>query len=123
MNKKGFTLVELLTVIILLSLIALVTTPVIIGVLNSSKENLRDQQIQIVEKAAERWGVDNLKKLPTTDNPYCYINISELGKYISNSASIKDPKTGQTMNGRVLITKKGNQYEYKYNPAQPGNHC
>ena len=121
MNKKGFTLVELLTVIILLSLIALITTPVIIGVLGSSKQNLQTEQYKIIEKAAERWGMENLNKLPNSGS--CYINMGELQSYLSNSENIKDPKTGKTLDGVVKITKTGNQYKYEYISTLTGYHC
>ena len=39
MNKKGFTLVELLAVLFILAIIALITIPVIMNVFQSSKEN------------------------------------------------------------------------------------
>ena len=39
MNKKGFTLVELLAVITILSVIALITTPIIFGVVEDSRMN------------------------------------------------------------------------------------
>ena len=118
MNKKGFTLVEMLTVIILLSLIAILTTPVVIGVLGESKDNLNKGQIQIVEKAAERWGISNLKKLPSSGNS-CYIEIADLEGYLSNSSGIKNPKTGQDMAGKIVITNTStsttsDKYTYKY---------
>ena len=39
MNKKGFTLVEVLAVIVILSVIALITTPIIFGVIEDSRMN------------------------------------------------------------------------------------
>lgn len=119
MNKKGFTLVELLTVIILLSLIALVTTPVVIGVINSSKKNLYEQQVRIVEKAAESWGIAHLKQLSkiSSEMPQCYLDISELGPYLSNE-DIKNPETGNQLEGKILIIKDGGNYSYKYKEDQ-----
>ena len=39
-NKKGFTLVEILAVIIILAVIALLVSPMIIGNINDSREKL-----------------------------------------------------------------------------------
>lgn len=36
--KKGFTLIELLAVIIILAALAIITTPIILGVVNDSKK-------------------------------------------------------------------------------------
>lgn len=39
MNKKGFTLIELLAVIVILAVIALITTPIVFGVVENSRLN------------------------------------------------------------------------------------
>lgn len=39
MNKKGFTLVELLAVIVIIAVIALITTPIVLNVIQNSKIN------------------------------------------------------------------------------------
>ena len=39
MNKKGFTLVELLAVIVILAIIALIATPIILGVIDNARKN------------------------------------------------------------------------------------
>ena len=38
MNKKGFTLVELLAVIVILAIIALIATPLILNVIDNAKK-------------------------------------------------------------------------------------
>lgn len=119
MDKKGFTLVELLTVIVLLGLIAVITTPVIIGVLQQSKKDLNDRQIAIIEEAAEKWGVQNMRKLPKADGGKCCLIIADLQSFLSNS-SVKNTVTGEYMQGYVEVkankVSEGNiQYSYKYN--------
>ena len=37
MKKKGFTLVELLAVIVILAIIALISTPIILGVIEKTR--------------------------------------------------------------------------------------
>ena len=39
MNKKGFTLIELLAVIVILAIIALIATPIVLNIINDSKES------------------------------------------------------------------------------------
>ena len=39
LNKNGFTLVELLSVIVIIAIIALITTPIVLNVVQSSREN------------------------------------------------------------------------------------
>ena len=38
MKRKGFTLVELLGVIVVLAIIALITTPIILGIIESTRK-------------------------------------------------------------------------------------
>ena len=52
MNKKGFTLVELLAVLIILAILATITTTAIINQINESKKTLTDAQISIVKQAS-----------------------------------------------------------------------
>ena len=55
MNKKGFTLVELIGVIILLSAIALISVPIINNSLKNTKEKTYNSQIDTIIKAAKRY--------------------------------------------------------------------
>ena len=58
MNKKGFTLIELLAVIVILAIIALIAVPIIINIINGTKESssLRKGELYLdaVEQAIAR---------------------------------------------------------------------
>ena len=41
MNKKGFTLIELLAVIVILAIIALIAVPIVLGIIDNTKESSR----------------------------------------------------------------------------------
>jgi len=56
MHKKGFTLVELLAVLIVLGVLATITTTVILNQVNESKNKLNSEQIKIVQSAAIEYG-------------------------------------------------------------------
>ncbi len=53
-NKKGFTLVELLAVIIILSILVIIAVPNISGALNAAKNKLSDVEKKHIEDASER---------------------------------------------------------------------
>lgn len=53
MNKKGFTLVELLAVIVILAIIALIATPIVINVVNESREKANLRSIESYARAYE----------------------------------------------------------------------
>ncbi len=66
--KQGFTLVELLAVVVILAIIAIITTPIIIGVVSSSKENAFKDSADGVSKAARSYQLNNNDGKETTFN-------------------------------------------------------
>ena len=67
--KKGFTLVELLAVIIILGVIALITFPVIDNSIKKSKEESLQRTIDAIEQASYEYSVDNDIGYPSIDAP------------------------------------------------------
>lgn len=53
MNKKGFTLVELLAVIVILAIIALIATPIVLNVINEAQEGADARSVEAYAKAVE----------------------------------------------------------------------
>lgn len=53
MNKKGFTLVELLAVIVILAIIALIATPIVLNVINQAQEGADARSVEAYAKAVE----------------------------------------------------------------------
>ena len=47
-NKKGFTLIELLAVIVILAIIALIATPIVLGIIESSRESAKENSAQFI---------------------------------------------------------------------------
>lgn len=60
MNRKGFTLVELLAVIVLLGVIGGIAFASVRGIYGSINENMLDKKVEIIEEAAKLYG-DNIK--------------------------------------------------------------
>ena len=90
-NKKGFTLVELLAVIVILAIVALVTTPIILNVINDARA-----------KGAEdkAWGTIDAVKLAYTEAQYgstakalgssgITVTFSKSGNNLSNDSESK----------------------------------
>lgn len=118
-SKKGFTLVELLSVIIILGIIGLIVYPVINKSIKTSKINSYERQKDIILSEARKWGVKNTNLLPDigSNDIYC-LTISKLKQegYIENR-DIIDPRTKDTfLDGNIKISYSSdfNQYEYNY---------
>ena len=112
--KKGFTLVELLAVIVILGVIALITVVSVNNILSDSKDSLSATQKHNVEEAAKAYYL----KEGMDEEDTC-ISISELiSKGYIEAKEVKDPKTKENLEGYVKITvpstSEFNQYTYEY---------
>ena len=120
MNKRGFTLVELLAIIVILSLLTLIGSTTVTKLVKNSKEKLYDAQIELIKVAAESWGSNNLDKLPVETGECKYITLKNLKTYGILEESIINPKTNKEFSDDMKIkitstlTELGNlnfQYE------------
>lgn len=67
MQDKGFTLIELILVLLLLSVIALISIPIVNGIIKDSKEKAYGEQINIIKTAATTYMSKNPAELPAED--------------------------------------------------------
>ena len=128
--NKGFTLVELLAVLFILSVITVVAVPNVIITNKKTKENDINQFKKTVENAAEVYvethlSLDWVKKLKTNGGYYC-ISVKDLIDTEGNmeSANLLNPNLKNPENDTevskldvsVLVTKNDDGeilYEYK----------
>ena len=108
--KNGFTLVELLGVIVLLSVILLITTISVGSVLNESRDSLSDVQKRKIEEIAETYFI----KEGINKDHMCISVEYLINKGYIDGDLIKDPKDREKMTGFVKVTYSTNQYSYKY---------
>lgn len=83
-NNKGFTLVELLAVIVIISLLMIIAVPSSIAISNKINEKLLTEKLKMTEKAAILWAQDNKKcfltagcsEYPSTLDTACVVNTT-----------------------------------------------
>ncbi len=111
--KKGFTLVELLGVIIILGVISLITFPIIDKSIKNGKEKSLEQVIHNIEKAAYEYSIKNELLYSTVYNK---IELSTLISSGFLKENIINPITNEPMQGCVLYkwVEDYNQFEFKY---------
>ena len=115
-SKKGFTLVELLGVLVVLGLISVIIVPKVIDSITTSKEAAYQTQVETIENAAKKYGISNDLLYPK-EGEKKYIAVKDLiavGEL--SDKEIINPKTGNKMNGYVLVEYNSGyqQYEYTY---------
>lgn len=117
MNKKAFTLIELLAVIVILSLLIVLVIPNIIGAIDESKANSYTFLIKEIENAAEEYAYkEDLMKDVTNTNTVT-ITISDLIADNYFEYPMTDPRSNETIavTSTIVLKLVGNKVEYTIN--------
>ena len=110
MNNKGFTLVELLGVIVILIVIFLVIFPATRVLIDRSEKTVYQTQINKILKASYDYSLNNLSILPTK-NEKSYITLAEL-IYNGYVDPLVNPNTDKYFadDSIISIENVGNKY-------------
>ncbi len=101
--KKGFTLVELLAVIVILAIITLVAVPTINRMVQEGKKNaLKDSAYGLIESANYYYAQTMIKNSDFDKIEYNFSN----GKQTSSNNELLEYK-GNIQNGKLILTNKG----------------
>lgn len=116
MNKKGFTLVEMLFVVVLIGIIATIVFPNIMDAVKQSKIDEYETTAKILRQSLELYNQDNMKELwdSTQDEEFHEFSINDL---LSFNPSLKINEKCDHIN-QLRIEKKKNfngffEYQYK----------
>lgn len=115
LNKKAFTLVEVLAILVILGIVAVITVPKVADVINDSRESYVNDTITTLEKAANIY-ISTLDleevSLPLTvtfENKVSYYQFEGEEKKEGNLLELKG---GIPYNGKVVIYED-KTYEYQ----------
>ncbi len=114
---KGFTLVELIGVVVILGLITLIALPPILNSVRKTKGQISDASQKILYSAAEVYVSENTNSYPRTDgNTYC-ITIGSLVSSNLLPTKVYDAVTGEeiSQDNIVEVTVSQGQYSYSLN--------
>lgn len=117
-NKKGFTLVEILGVMVLLGLIALIIIPLVDKHIVEAREKAYQTQINNIILGAKSWAVDNplSEFLPTDEGDIEEITLGDLMEEGYVEYDIVNPKTKKKFSreSTIEIQKVKNGYQYRF---------
>ena len=142
MNKKGFTLVELLSVIVLIGLLLGIGVPGVMRISKKMKERSFNTKKEQIEQAATLWGQDNRTRLSKSTckvlesgvekEYHCYkISIKELIEedYLDNennnseNIEYKNPIDNQDIQRMCVYVYKKNKRVYAYYTNKEDTEC
>ncbi|MBR1748331.1 MAG: prepilin-type N-terminal cleavage/methylation domain-containing protein [Bacilli bacterium] len=121
-NKKGFTLVELLAVIVILGLIAVIAIPNSMKVSDEVKKNLYCEKVDLLLTDAKRFGNDHLGVLRKAGDQNCYIPVTVntliskgvIKKEQDTAPFITNPYDGSAMDGKTIGIYYYNKRAYAF---------
>ena len=126
--KRGFTLAELMGVLVVLALIGMIAIPSVTKTIKENKKNLCKIGFTNIIEETKGWAGDNIQRLPG-QNESTEVYFSDLVKYGYSEDKLVDPKTKEEFGDKwkVVITKSNNRFEYKiYNDSEyidPEQYC
>ena len=94
MKNKGFTLIEVLGVIVILSMLVVIGSRSIANILKKSKVELSELQIESIKESAASLANDNLLYMPSI-NKCKYITLSDLYDYGYFSDEVINPEKNE----------------------------
>ena len=92
MNKKGFTLIEVMAVIVVLGFLAAMITPVVSNLIRDSKDTLYKEQVDLFINATKKYMIGHSDLFPTGDDcSAVYVDdlINKVDGMISNENVIE----------------------------------
>ena len=93
--KKGFTLIEMLAVLILMSLVALLSAPAIINQITDKRNEISESTLDIIYSGAKLYFDDyNIVDSLEQNTEYC-VSLDFLSQKGYIKSPIKDYKTGK----------------------------
>lgn len=115
-KKNGFTLVELLAVIAILTMIGLIAIPTVQSIILKSKEQTKVLQVKGIIKIAKAWASDNAKLLSKERVYYLPVRILLNEGYIQNEDIVDPTNTKNSLDQCVSIeyNSKYSNYDFKY---------
>lgn len=110
-NQKGFTLVELLAVMVILGIIMAVAIPNVTGILYKNRSSTYVEDAKKLATTAEYKLRGSSSDIVKPSNGQCIVmNLA----YLDNSEFEEPPNGGEYLKNQsfVIIKKNGNSYEY-----------
>lgn len=114
MRKNGFTLVELLAVLVILAIIFVISVPLMTEILDQSKNTLYKKQIDTILDGIYDYSLKYLNYLPENNN-VSYVTLGELKYEGIVDYDLTNPETNERFSNDLVISisKVGTGYKNK----------
>ena len=110
----GFTLVELLAVIVILAIVLIIAVPGVLSIINKTRDSALDRQKDMIKEASRLYVTsDNDVTWVGQDTKSTAVTLDTLKTKGYLDQKIMDPKTKKEITcAKTVITKTGSKYDY-----------
>lgn len=115
--KKGFTLAELLGVIVILAALLLISIPVVDKIIKQSQEDLYNKQIDSIKLAMNLWISDKCK---LNEGESITLTLSQLKEEGLVEFDITNPITKELFPNDMILTIENKEGQLEYNVSDEG---
>lgn len=115
--KKGFTLAELLGVIVILAALLLISIPVVDKIIKQSQEDLYNKQIDSIKLAMNLWVSDKYK---LNEGESITLTLSQLKEEGLVEFDITNPITKELFPNDMILTIENKEGQLEYNVSDEG---
>ena len=104
MKRNGFTLVEVIAIVVVLAAIFAVSVPAISNVYDADEKKLYDNMVKDLCAAGKSYMYANMQLFPelSTIDSFIEIEIEDLISYGNVDKNLKNPKTGEKVKNSSL---------------------
>ena len=113
MNKKGFTLVELLGTLVVIALISILVVPRIINWYSNSTDNYVELNEELIVEGARIYVEDHPNDFPKNAGSVYQVTMQQMINYGSlDENNVKNIGRESYQNSKVKVVYNGTYYEY-----------
>jgi type IV pilus assembly protein PilA len=114
MKDKGFTLIEILAVIVVLAIVSVIVIPAIDRFLRNADNTAYEMQIDTIIDGVKNWEADNPASLPANNGDQYIVYLSELkaGNYVRED--LINPRTKAAFSNDLTITIINENGKHRY---------
>lgn len=123
MNKKGFTVIELLAVITVLAVLGVIVVPLIGEVISDNKEKLYDTQIDNIKGAVSNYVSSNVFSIDIENGESVGLHLSFLKSQGYIDSELANPLTGEEFDDNLVIIISNNAGVYSYTVCTDDVQC
>ncbi len=118
--KNGFTLVELIATLIILSVVAIIVVPNVYENMDDSKSKIKITQTTSIIDSAKEWSADHIRELSCNNDSYVFLKDLQSNGYIDDP--LYQDTEGHTYNSNLFVlihcdvieADENNNENYKY---------